>query len=1092
MFSNNSSHQVGVAASAAVQVSASDSASLAVAQQSRRSFMGVPRKLMQAITALVVAAIVNTSLLPLANAQQAKRAQAAQARAMEQAAAPSAAAQYQNALQTLKQNMVDESGSSVRGKASLLSGAGTDNTAPFEAAAEGMRGEWAQLNAQWKSAGVSPEILARQANLEAAFEQKHAELMALMAQPANVAKRSSLASFLADNVPQPTHHKINLDNMPWQVLKPTDQQPLQSGEALDAKLLAATVPVPAAPAMAAAANKRTTATAPALTSTPTTGQAPVDGSFLKAATAPTAADLAATVDAPQTPDIQALAISLGKNPHKIYQWVHDNIYYFPSQGSVQGAQDTLDKKTGNAFDQASLLVATLRASGIPARYVVGTVEIPADQVMNWVGGVKTTAAAQQLLGQGGVPNAAQVAGGQIKTVQLEHVWVEAYIRNSPSRGAKHSGGQTQGDSWVPMDASFKQYSFEQGMDLQAAVPLDANALVAAAQQGAEVNEAEGWVRGINSAALQTQLKAYQSQLQNYISSQNGGQSTVGNVLGSKSAQIDPLPYLAGTLPYTVRARSQQFSAIPPGYQAQFQYAIYANAQSAAWGDSPLLSWQAPTASIAGKKATIAWVAASAADQKAIEALIPTPPAGQELEPGQLPTGLSSSIHLRAEIRLEGQTVASGPAMAAGSEPVGAGSFTQYGGTRWDTTTDQLVAGQQTALGISVQGISPTQLEALKARMEATKAKLEQAQAAAPGNRAALMAGMSGEQLTGDMLTATLWGWFASLQSNGVIASAQAQTVDLPGLSYGLFHAQVKPNKIYGVVTTGIRFNGLNMDIGHTRFIRWVKNDDPQAAINKQPGLSGNGKTAAQNRWIAYNKAQGQYASAMEHAVPEQFWVDRTQCRYTDDGGIDQNQTLAACAEGISAVKAIAIAQEQGQKIYTINQSNRDTALPKLNLSGSASEEIRSAIKAGKEVTFHEKSITSNGWTGYGYVIADVETGSAAYIILGGGNGGFIMIVSLISAILIILLMGPELTAAAIAVLALLFWAAFSAFMMGLAILIKDEQGCRFFSNMTMALLVSVAGGLASEILLSVSIALAGAAVTASEDFQSQLVAKCKF
>ena len=103
-----------------------------------------------------------------------------------------------------------------------------------------------------------------------------------------------------------------------------------------------------------------------------------------------------------------------------------------------------------------------------------------------------------------------------------------------------------------------------------------------------------------------------------------------------------------------------------------------------------------------------------------------------------------------------------------------------------------------------------------------------------------------------------------------------------------------------------------------------------------------------------------------------------------------------------------------------------------------------------------------------------------------------MIVSLISAILIILLMGPELTAAAIAVLALLFWAAFSAFMMGLAILIKDEQGCRFFSNMTMALLVSVAGGLASEILLSVSIALAGAAVTASEDFQSQLVAKCKF
>jgi transglutaminase-like putative cysteine protease len=66
--------------------------------------------------------------------------------------------------------------------------------------------------------------------------------------------------------------------------------------------------------------------------------------------------------------------------------VHDNIYWQPTQGSVQGAQDTLDKKAGNAMDTASLLIALLRASGIPARYVYGSVEVPADQMMNWVGG----------------------------------------------------------------------------------------------------------------------------------------------------------------------------------------------------------------------------------------------------------------------------------------------------------------------------------------------------------------------------------------------------------------------------------------------------------------------------------------------------------------------------------------------------------------------------------------------------------------------------------------------------------------------------------------------------------------------------------
>ena len=65
---------------------------------------------------------------------------------------------------------------------------------------------------------------------------------------------------------------------------------------------------------------------------------------------------------------------------------------------------------------------------------------------------------------------------------------------------------------------------------------------------------------------------------------------------------------------------------------------------------------------------------------------------------------------------------------------------------------------------------------------------------------------------------------------------------------------------------GGTFQGLNMDIGHLRHVRWVKDDDPKSQINKDPNLAQNGKTAAQNRWIAYNKMRGQYASAMEHAA----------------------------------------------------------------------------------------------------------------------------------------------------------------------------------------------------------------------------------
>ncbi len=133
-------------------------------------------------------------------------------------------------------------------------------------------------------------------------------------------------------------------------------------------------------------------------------------------------------------------------------------------------------------------------------------------------------------------------------------------------------------------------------------------------------------------------------------------------------------------------------------------------------------------------------------------------------------------------------------------------------------------------------------------------------------------------------------------------------IDQPGLSYGLFHLAVKPNKLYGIVTTGITFQGLNMDVGHMRYIRWSKANDKAA-------------------WIAYNRMRGQQASALEHATPEAFWIDRTQCRYTDENGQTQNPSLTDCPQAVSAVKAIAIAASQGQKIYTITQKNAVLDLP---------------------------------------------------------------------------------------------------------------------------------------------------------------------
>src|SRR5439155_4400599 len=164
---------------------------------------------------------------------------------------------------------------------------------------------------------------------------------------------------------------------------------------------------------------------------------------------PTPADLAETIEVKFTPDIQNLANSLNKNPVKIFNWVRNNIEFVPTWGSIQGAQLCLENRAGNAFDTASLLIALLRASGIPARYQMGTIEVPVDKFKNWAGGFTNIDAAASLFASAGVPSVIRRVNqsGQVVTVKLEHVWVKAFVDHVPSSGAVN----LQGDAWVDLD-----------------------------------------------------------------------------------------------------------------------------------------------------------------------------------------------------------------------------------------------------------------------------------------------------------------------------------------------------------------------------------------------------------------------------------------------------------------------------------------------------------------------------------------------------------------------------------------------------------------------------------------------------------------
>jgi uncharacterized repeat protein (TIGR01451 family) len=85
--------------------------------------------------------------------------------------------------------------------------------------------------------------------------------------------------------------------------------------------------------------------------------------------------LASTPDANTTdPFIQEEAAKLKYDPQQIFDFLHNDIGYNSYTGSLRGARGTLWSSAGNALDVASLGVALMRASGIPAQYVKGSLD----------------------------------------------------------------------------------------------------------------------------------------------------------------------------------------------------------------------------------------------------------------------------------------------------------------------------------------------------------------------------------------------------------------------------------------------------------------------------------------------------------------------------------------------------------------------------------------------------------------------------------------------------------------------------------------------------------------------------------------------
>ncbi len=135
-------------------------------------------------------------------------------------------------------------------------------------------------------------------------------------------------------------------------------------------------------------------------------------------------------------DMLAQAAQLGQDPLRLFEYAR-LLGYESYRGSLRGTRGTLWSRAGNSLDQASLLIAMLRASGVPARYRHGT--LPTALVHQLILSMFPSPLGVAGHIPAGTAVSDPVSDPRLLAETADHWWVEAYL---PGLG------------WVDLDPTF--------------------------------------------------------------------------------------------------------------------------------------------------------------------------------------------------------------------------------------------------------------------------------------------------------------------------------------------------------------------------------------------------------------------------------------------------------------------------------------------------------------------------------------------------------------------------------------------------------------------------------------------------------------
>jgi YD repeat-containing protein len=355
----------------------------------------------------------------------------------------------------------------------------------------------------------------------------------------------------------------------------------------------------------------------------------------------------------------------------IYEYVYNHYDYVPTWGLSQAPRDTYLSKMGNAFDQCTLLLALLEAAGYQAEYVFGLVEIPLDQVQNWVGIQNQQALDDAMFWYGAIPG--QIDGSMAR---MDHVWVRVKV----------------GGTWHPLDPSFKAYTDTPGIDLAQALGYDRATFLAAAEQGAQITSDA--IKDINGANITDHLTQYASNLMDYLR-QEAPFAYVDEIIGGREIVPISVDNLPTQLPYTVVESLGQSASMPDEHVNKWHFEL------------PGIDFTAFFPDILGQRVTLFYYGATQADRDRIAS-----------DGGIFNVYPAYEVDMKPHLAIAGQIVAVGDAAPLGtSQPV---AFSIISGVLdpegdpytfpYQSEDGTLTVGEWYAFPLSAARVSPEVLE----------------------------------------------------------------------------------------------------------------------------------------------------------------------------------------------------------------------------------------------------------------------------------------------------------------------------------------------------------------------------------------------